>query len=260
MTPGYWKHEWRPIRFALVVDDLGVKYVGREHIHHLIKVLKSDYEIEVEWEGTQYLGITLNWDYKKHQVHLSMPSYVEQALVRFGHEIPKILQHQPQKHTIPTYGAMVQYAKPEDSTRLLSKAEKKIVQQVLGTFLYYGRAVDSTMLTALSSIASTQAEPTQETMENIKLFLNYAASNQDAIITYNASNMILAIHSNASYLSKPKGQSRAGGHFFMSSDVSDPKDNGAVLNIAQLIKAVMSSAAEAELGALYINAHKAVPQ
>ncbi len=69
----------------------------------------------------------------------------------------------------------------------------------MGTFLYYGQAVDSTMLTALSSIASTQAEPTQETMENIKLFLDYAASNQDAIITYNASNMILAIHSNTSY-------------------------------------------------------------
>ncbi len=46
----------------------------------------------------------------------------------------------------------------------------------------------------------------------------------------------------------------------MSSNVSDPKDNGAVLNIAQLIKAVMSSAAEAELGALYINAGEAVPQ
>ncbi len=46
----------------------------------------------------------------------------------------------------------------------------------------------------------------------------------------------------------------------MSSDTKDPANNGAVLNIAQLIKAVMSSAAEAELGALYINAHKAVPQ
>jgi hypothetical protein len=252
MTPGYWKHEWRPISFALVVDDFGVKYVGRENIHHLIK-LKSDYEIEVEWEGTQYLGITLNWDYNKHQVHLSMPGYVKRALVRFGHKIPKIPQHQPHKHTIPTYGAMVQYAKPEDSTRLLSKVEKKIVQQVLGTFLYYGQAVDSTMLTALSSIASTQAKPTQETMENIKLFLDYAASNQDAIITYNASDMILAVHSNASYLSKPKGRSCAGGHFFMSFDVSDPEGNSAVLNIVHLIKAVMSSAAEAELGALYIN-------
>jgi hypothetical protein len=40
----------------------------------------------------------------------------------------------------------------------------------------------------------------------------------------------------------------------------DPANNGAVLNIAQLIKAVMSSAAKAKLGALYINACKAVPQ
>jgi hypothetical protein len=52
VTPGYWKHEWRPISFELGVDDFGVKYVGREHVHHLIKVLKSNYEIEVEWEGT----------------------------------------------------------------------------------------------------------------------------------------------------------------------------------------------------------------
>ena len=139
-------------------------------------------------------------------------------------------------------------------TKLLSKEEKKYIQQVLGTFLYYGRAVDSTMLTALSSIASTQAEPTEETMANIKLFLDYTASHQDAILTYQASDMVLVVHSNASYLSKPKAQSQAGGHFFMSSNVTNPHSNGAVLNIAQLIKAVMSSAAEAELGALYINA------
>jgi hypothetical protein len=44
------------------------------------------------------------------------------------------------------------------------------------------------------------------------------------------------------------------------SDCEDPANNGAVLNLAQLIKAVMSSAAEAELGALYINAQEAVPQ
>jgi hypothetical protein len=46
----------------------------------------------------------------------------------------------------------------------------------------------------------------------------------------------------------------------MSSDTKDPANNSAVLNIAQLIKAVMSSAAEAKLGALYIDARKAVPQ
>jgi hypothetical protein len=45
----------------------------------------------------------------------------------------------------------------------------------------------------------------------------------------------------------------------MSSDTADPANNKAVLNISQLIKAVMSLAAEAELGALYINAREAVP-
>jgi hypothetical protein len=72
--------------------------------------------------------------------------------------------------------------------------------------------------------------------------------------------MLLVVHSDASYLSKPKARSRAGGHFFLSSDCDDPANNGAVLNLAQLIKAVMSSTAEAELGALYINAREAVPQ
>ncbi len=45
----------------------------------------------------------------------------------------------------------------------------------------------------------------------------------------------------------------------MSSDTTDPINNGAILNIAQLIKALMSSAAKAELGALYINTQEAVP-
>jgi hypothetical protein len=259
VTPGYWKHDWRPISFTLVVDDFGVKYINETDVNHLIQTLKQDYEIEEDWEGTRYLGITLDWDYTKREVHLSMPGYVERALARFGHLMPKQLQHQPHKHTVPTYGATIQYAKDDDATNLLSKEEKKYIQQVLGTFLYYGRAVDSTMLTAISSIASTQAEPTEETMANIKLFLDYAASHQDAILTYQASDMVLIVHSDASYLSEPKARSRAGGHFFMSSDVTNPHNNGAVLNIAQLIKAVMSSAAEAELGALYINAREAVP-
>jgi hypothetical protein len=115
------------------------------------------------------------------------------------------------------------------------------------------------MLTALSSIVSNHSKPTNETMSNRFFFLDYAASNQDTIITYPESDMVLVVHSDASYLSKPKACSRAGGHFFMSSNITNPADNGAVFNIAQIIKAVMSSASEAELGALYINAREAVP-
>ena len=70
--------------------------------------------------------------------------------------------------------------------------------------------------------------------------------------------MKLAAHSDASYLSKPKARSRAGGHFFLSSDATVPHNNGAVLNIAHIIKHVMTSATEAELAALYITAREAV--
>ena len=70
--------------------------------------------------------------------------------------------------------------------------------------------------------------------------------------------MILAAHSDASYLSEPKARSRAGGHIFLSENVEDPPNNGAILTVAQIIKNVMSSATEAELAALYIVAKECV--
>ena len=80
----------------------------------------------------------------------------------------------------------------------------------------------------------------------------------NAIITYQASDMVLAGHSDASYLSETNAHSRAGGHFFMSNNDTITGNNGAVLTISQSIKAVMSLAAEAEIGALYINCREAI--
>ena len=102
-----WKHKWRPICFSLVVDDFGVKYVGEAHANHLIQALKKDYNISEDWKGQKYCGLTLDWDYEKREVHLSMPGYVEKALARFKHEKPKKPQDQPHQHTIPTYGATI---------------------------------------------------------------------------------------------------------------------------------------------------------
>ena len=77
---------------------------------------------------------------------------------------------------------------------------------------------------------------------------------------YHASNMVLACHSNASYLSEPGARSRAGGNFFLSNDATMPANNDAVLNIAQIIKSVMTLAAEAEIRAMFINMQETVPQ
>jgi hypothetical protein len=111
----------------------------------------------------------------------------------------------------------------------------------------------------LSSLASVQSAPTAYTFELVKWLLNYAVTQPNAILTYETSDMILAIHSEAFYLSKAEACSRVGGHFFCSSNTKDPPNNGAILNISKILNAVMSSAAEGELGALYINARKAIP-
>jgi hypothetical protein len=117
--------------------------------------------------------------------------------------------------------------------------------------------VDNTILPALSAIATEQAQPTEKTKETITQLLDYCATQEEAIITYSASKMILAVPSYAGYCNEKKSRSRAGGHFFLSNDDEFPPNNGAILTIATIIKAVMSSAAEAELGALYINAKEA---
>ncbi len=52
ITPGYWRHDWHPINFTLIVDDFGMKYINKKDINHLMSILKQDYEISTEWEGT----------------------------------------------------------------------------------------------------------------------------------------------------------------------------------------------------------------
>ena len=109
------------------------------------------------------------------------------------------------------------------------------------------------MLPDLSVIASEQNDPTKNTMKRLKQLLDYDVSQEEAIIMCNASGMVLAINSDTSYLSENNAQSRAGGHHFLSGDEETPPNNGAVPNLSTIIHNVMSSAAEAEIGALFLN-------
>jgi hypothetical protein len=136
-VPGLWTHQTRPISFTLVVDDFGVKYVGKEHAMHLISILKQHYEISEDWTGSKYIGITFDWDYHNRRVHLSMPGYISKALQRFGHERPRWLQNSPHPHVAPTYGAKAQYVEPDTPSTPLDKEGQKFIQAVTGTLLYY---------------------------------------------------------------------------------------------------------------------------
>ena len=131
----------------------------------------------------------------------------------------------------------------------------------MGTLLYYARAVDATILVALGTLAAQQAKGTEHTSRAINQLLDYCHTHPNAILRYRASDMILKIHSDASYLSEPKARSRAGGHFYLGDKPSNTpeRNNGALLTKSIIMKPVMSSAAEAECGAAYVNTTDAIP-
>jgi hypothetical protein len=187
-----------------------------------------------------------------------MPGYLDKAILKSKHVASSKKQNSPHSHAIPQYGAKTQYAESQHESPLLNKEDTKHVQAVMGNFLYYARAVDSTILTALSSLATEQAKPTQKKMEKVKQLLDYCANQEEAIITYNRSKMILVVHSDAEYCNKKNLRSQAGGHFFLSNEDKFPPNNGAIFTNMKKIKAVMVLVVKAKLGALYLNAKEAV--
>jgi hypothetical protein len=255
-TPGLWRHVHRPIQFSLVVDDFGVKYVGKEHADHLIRTLKQHYKLSEDWEGTLYCGITLQWDYANRTLDISMPGYIQRLLAKFDHKKPKTPQHSPHRAPPKKYGVSAHDPIPPDTTPAIDAPRIKIIQQVIGGILYYARAVDMTVLPALSAVASDQASATEATEAHIKQLLDYLATHPQATIRYHKSDMILNIHSDASYLSETKARSRVAGHFFLGSTPTDNqpiKINGAIYTLCGILKIVVASAAESELGALFMN-------
>jgi hypothetical protein len=116
-----------------------------------------------------------------------MLNYVPKALTHFQHTPPRIPQHQPYPYVKSTYGAKAQYTEDVNTSLPLDKKGKKYIQEVIGTFLYYACCINSTMLLALGSLATQQANPMQNTKKLVHQFLNYATTHPDAIITYQAS-------------------------------------------------------------------------
>ena len=265
-TPGLWIHETKNIKFTLAVDDFGVQYDNKDDVQHLIAALQTEYRITIDWEGKKYCGLTLDWNYQQRWCDKSMPGYILEALHELQHEIPDTPEHAPYKCAKINYGAKTQQAIPDDESKKLDCAGIKRIQRVVGKLLYYARAVDSSMLPALSDLAVEQTIATEKTNEKVHQLLNYAATHQNAVVRYHASDMQLHADSDASYLSVTKSRSRVGGYHYLSSKSANktkqpttvPRLNGAILVVCNIMRNVMASAAEAEMGALFINGQEAV--
>ena len=110
IIPGLWTHTTQSIQSTLVADNFWVKYVGEEHVEHLMSVLQKSYAITHDWTGKKYINIMLDWDYEQWKVHLSMSGYIGKALTQFNHPTQTKQKDLPYPSTPPKYGAKIQYA------------------------------------------------------------------------------------------------------------------------------------------------------
>jgi hypothetical protein len=150
----------------------------------------------------------------------------------------------------------MQYVKYKTTSPALSDKDVNKLQQLTGTLLYYARAVDPTLIMPIIILASEQSKATAITADKAIKLLNYCISHPETKIRYHASDMILHIHSDASYLLKNKAKIREGSFFYMGNSINTDKKltSGAILIISNVLKHIMSSAAEAEIVAVFINA------
>jgi hypothetical protein len=185
-----------------------------------------------------------------------MPGYIKMKLQEYKHIMPKKIQTCLYSPEPKKFSTEAQAPLPHDSTPKLDTNGIKCVQKIVGSILYYARAVDMMVLIALSTIAVKQTKATEKTMAQCTQLLDYLSGHADAKVRFHASDMILNIHSDASYLLETNARSCACGHFFMGWMPQDGKSiclNGAFHVSMTILHFVVTSTAKAELGALYHN-------
>ena len=154
---GLWRHKKRKIMFCLCVDDFGIKYQNIEDLHHLQKSRQQTYTSKMDYKRENFLGFTLKWNYDAGYVNISMPRYITRLLSKLNHPIPPSPQYSPHEFINIKWTSKGdrQYAQQEDDSAYLSPKETKWVQSAICSLLYYARAIDCTMLPALTQIAAS---------------------------------------------------------------------------------------------------------
>jgi hypothetical protein len=105
-------------------------------------------------------GIAIRWDYPCKRCLLSMPGYIDNLLIKFKHPCPHKPQFSPYKCLPISYGAKTQLTPESDTSELLDDSCKHRIHKIVGSLLYYARAVDNNLVVALNAIAARQAKAT----------------------------------------------------------------------------------------------------
>ena len=257
-TPMLFRHATLPITFTLVVDDFGIKYDSPSDLDHLISCLSQKYELKVHRTGNlyKYLGYTIDYDRTARTLELSMPDYIPAMLERLRPNCSRTAPS-PAIYTPPSYGQKSPQLTPTDASPDASPAQKKIIERVVGSLLFYARAVDASFLTAVGALSAHQSSPTLTHVAAADRLLSYACSHPHHTRMIRPSNMILSGITDGSYLSRPNSGSVAGGSFHLgpipSADASTPPHtpNAPLHQFSTRIPVVVASAAECEYAAAF---------
>jgi hypothetical protein len=253
-SPSVFRNSAGSIRFSLVVDDFAVVWTDRACIDHFISTLTSLYQVKVNWEGTKYLGMNIAINRTKRYVTITMNGYIQKLLRRVRPNGIKGAST-PALYVPPNYGNPGSQKATVDASHLASESDKKLLQSVVGTLLYYSRAVDPSICTAVHQLGSVQSKPTANDMKSMECLLQYVSTHSNMGIRYYASNMILQLMSDASYLCRPRARSVYGCFsYFGSPDFI----NGPLACGSWMISCVCASVMEAELGGGFECAQMAV--
>jgi hypothetical protein len=136
-----------------------------------------------------------------------MPGYIKKKLQEYNHVRSTKIQMCPYTPALKQFGLEAQCPLPANNSPPLDKKGIKRVQQIVGSILYYAQVVDMTVLMALSTIANKQMKATEKTMAKCTQLLDYLTYHADAKVCFYASDMIMNIHLDASYLSEGKARS-----------------------------------------------------
>ena len=126
-----WHHKTCPLTFTSAADHFGIKYISKQDAKHLLSALQDKDSITINWSGYLNLGLSINWQYDKGYVEVSMQDYIPKALVKFQYLHPHLPRHAPHAWTAPVYGQKTQYDTDKHATTKF--------QDISGIFLYYAR-------------------------------------------------------------------------------------------------------------------------
>ncbi len=258
IIPGLWTHETRKTCFTLVIDDFAIKYTSMEDAQHLIDALKKGSTITIDWDAAK-LDLPLNGTTRTKR---SMPlcqdifkrHYFDSST---KHQTPKTKQNSPHPHVKPQYGAKAQYATNKDTYPPPHRQGGKICTRSSRhiTLLCQSSEQHNPPSTQCNchQASKSNRENESNSKTTVRLLCNAGQSGTHLQSKQNDSCSTQWCRT----LQQKEIKEPSKGAFFLSNDNEFPPNSGAILTVATIIKAVMSSAAEAELGALYLSIKEA---